>query len=162
MKTFFITLAALSLAMFIIGCQENLINEPSGVVLKHQDNLVSTNIIKLNYNLRDPLYGTCCLSGRVTYSFQILNWPINSTGLYEVAIHIYINSEINDMLGMMHLEWRAEGRSDDIVYVSEEGIVLVNKWYPITNRSDVVLLVQYLVTTNGIGISNVSLAPLEK
>lgn len=161
MKTFFVTLAAFSLAL-IIGCQENMLNEPSGVALKHQDHLVSTNIIKLNYNVRDPLYGTCCLSGRVTYSFQILNRAMNPTGLSEIAINIYINSELNDMLGMMHLEWRVEGRSDDIVYVSEDGIVLIEKCYSITNRNDVVLLVRYLVTTNGIGISGINLAPLEK
>jgi len=40
--------------------------------------------------------------------------------------------------------------------------LLVEKSYWITNRTDVVLLVQYLVTTDGIGISGVSLAPLEK
>jgi len=161
MKTFFVTLAAFSLALFM-GCQESMLNEPADLLLKGKDDLVSTNIIKLNYNLRDPLYGTCCLSGRVTYSFQILNRAMNPVGLNEVAIHIYINSELNDMLGMMHLEWRVEGRSDDIVYVSEDGIVLLEKCYSITNRNDVVLLVRYLVTTNGIGISGVSLAPLEK
>lgn len=160
MKTFFVTLAAFSLALFM-GCQDSMINEPADVLLKGNDDRVSTNIIKLNYNLRDPLYGTCCLAGRMTYSFQILNRAMNPTGLNEIAIHIYIDSEINDMLGMMHLEWRVEGRSDDIIYVSEDGIVLLEKCYSITNRSDVVLLVQYLVTTNGIGISGVSIAPLE-
>jgi len=161
MKTFFVTLAAFSLALFM-GCQESMLNEPADPLLKGKDDLISTNMIKLNYNLRDPLYGTCCLSGRVTYSFQILNRAMNPTGLNEIAIHIYINSEINDMLGMMHLEWRVEGRSDDIVYVSEDGIVLLEKCYSITNRNDVILLVRYLVTTNGIGISGLNLAPLEK
>ena len=161
MKTIFLTLAAFSLALFM-GCQESSLNEPADQLLKGKHDLVRTSVIKMNYNLRDPLYGTCCLSGRVTYSFQILNSAMNPLGLNEVAIHIYINSELNDMLGMMHLEWRIEGRSDDIVYVSEDGIVLLEKCYPITNRSDVVLLVRYLVTTNGIGISGLSLAPLEK
>jgi len=72
-----------------------------------------------------------------------------------------MDSKLCDKLGMVHLEWRAEGRSDDIVYVSEDGILLLEKCYSITNRSDVVLLVKYLVTTNGIGISSVNLAPLE-
>ena len=160
MKTFFVTLAAFSLALFM-GCQESMLNEPADLLLKGKDDLVSTNIIKLNYNLRDPIYGTCCLSGRVTYSFQILNRAMNPTGLSEIAINIYMDSEINDMLGMMHLEWRVEGRSGDIVFVSEDGIVLIEKCYSITNRTDVVMLVKYLVTTNGIGISSVSLAPLE-
>lgn len=160
MKTFFVTLAAISLAL-IIGCQENLINEPSDALLKQKDNLVTTNTIKLNYDLRDPLYGISKLSGRVSYTFQIVNQAMNPTGLNEVSIHINMDSELDDMLGMMHLEWRIQGRSNDVVYVSEEGILLLEKSYSITNRNDVVLLVQYLVTTNGVGISGVSLVPLE-
>ena len=161
MKTFFVTLAAFSLAL-IIGCQENMLNEPSDALLKHKDNLVTTSNIKLNYDLRDPLVGISKLSGQVSYTFQVITEAMNPMALNRVAIHIDIDAELDDMYGMMHLEWRIQGRSDDVVTVSEEGIVLIEKCYSITNRSDVVLLVQYLVTTNGIGISNVSLAPLEK
>ena len=87
---------------------------------------------------------------------------MNPVGLSEISIHIVMDSELDDKFGMMHLEWRIQGRSDDIVYVSEDGILLIEKCYTITNRSDVVLLVKYLVTTNGIGISSVILAPLEQ
>ena len=161
MKTFFVTLAAFSLAL-IIGCQESMLNEPDQVLLKDKDNLLTTNTIKLKYDLRDPLYGTCNLFGKVSYTFQIINRAMNPIGLSEISIHIVMDSELDDKLGMMHLEWRIQGRSDDIVYVSEDGILLIEKCYTITNRSDVVLLVKYLVTTNGIGISSVILAPLEQ
>jgi len=161
MKTFFVTLAAFSLAL-IVGCQESMLNEPADVLMKGKDNLVSTNTIKLKYALHDPLFGTTNLSGKVSYTFQIVNRVMNPTGLKEISIHITMDSELDDLFGMMHLEWRIQGRSDDVVHVSEEGILLIEKCYSITNRSDVVLLVQYLVTTNGIGISGVSLAPLEQ
>jgi hypothetical protein len=161
MKTFFVILAAFSLAL-IIGCQENMLNEPSDALLKHSDNLVTTSNIKLNYDLRDPLAGTSKLSGQVSYTFQVITEAMNPMALNRVAIHIDMDAELDDMYGMMHLQWLIQGRSDDVVTVSEEGIVLIDKCYSITNRNDVVLLVQYLVTTNGIGISNVSLAPLEK
>jgi hypothetical protein len=160
MKTIFLTLAAFSLAL-IIGCRESLINEPAEVLLKDKDNLVTTNTIKLKYDLRDPLYGSCNLFGKVSYTFQILNRAMNPIGLSEISIHIVMDSELDDRFGMMHLQWRIQGRSDDIVNVSEDGILLLEKSYPITNRSDVVLLVKYLVTTNGVGISSVNLAPLE-
>ena len=160
MKTIFLTLAAFSLAL-IIGCRESLINEPAEVLLKDKDNLVTTNTIKLKYDLRDPLYGSCNLFGKVSYTFQILNRAMNPIGLSEISIHIVMDSELDDRFGMMHLQWRIQGRSDNIVNVSEDGILLLEKSYPITNRSDVVLLVKYLVTTNGVGISSVNLAPLE-
>jgi len=161
MKTFFVTLAAFSLAL-IVGCQESMLNEPADVLMKGKDNLVSTNTIKLKYALHDPLFGTTNLSGKVSYTFQIVNRVMNPTGLKEISIHITMDSELDDLFGMMHLEWRIQGRSDDVVHVSEEGILLIEKCYSITNRSDVVLLVQYLITSNGIGISGVSLAPLEQ
>ncbi|HEY6436134.1 MAG TPA: hypothetical protein VIY47_06065, partial [Ignavibacteriaceae bacterium] len=73
-----------------------------------------------------------------------------------------INASILDLVGRSHLDWRIEGRSDDLVYVSEEGILLLEKTYNITNRTDVVLLIKYLVTTNGVGIANVNVVPVEK
>ena len=161
MKTFFVTLIAFSLAL-IIGCQENTVNEPANALLKHDDNLVTANTLKLNYEIQDPLYGSSRLSGTVSYVHQIINRAMNPVGLYEISLHIEMNSELDDLLGMMHLEWIVRERSDDIVYVSEEGILLVEKTYWITNRNDVVLLVKYLVTTNGVGISSVNLVPLEK
>ena len=160
MKTFFVTLVAFSLAL-IIGCQENLINEPAETLLKQKDNLVNSNTIKINYEIRDPLYGMSTLTGQVTYIHQIINQPMGPIGFNRVSIQINMDSELNN-LGMMPLKWRIQGRSNDVVSVSEEGILLIEKSYLITNRTDVVLLVQYLVTTNGVGISGVSLVPLEK
>lgn len=43
---------------------------------------------------------------------------------------------------------------EDTVYVSEEGIVIVDKTYPISNRNDIILCIQYLVSTEGVGITN--------
>jgi hypothetical protein len=145
--------------LLVIGCEENLVNEPAVALLKQKDNLASARTIILNYELQDPSYGYSRLSGRVSYVHKIINRAMNPVGLNEISLHIEMNSELDDLLGMMHLEWVAQGRSDDIVYVSEEGILLFEKSYQISNRNDVVLLVQYLVTTNGVGISNVSLTP---
>jgi hypothetical protein len=148
--------------LLAIGCEENLVNEPADALLKQKDNLPSARTIILNYELQDPSYGYSRLSGRVSYVHKIINRAMNPVGLNEISLHIEMNSELDDLLGMVHLEWTAQGRSDDIVYVSEEGILLFEKSYQISNRNDVVLLVQYLVTTNGVGISSVSLAPVIK
>src|SRR3972149_9556831 len=118
MKTFFVTLVAFSLAL-IIGCQENLINEPAETLLKQKDNLVNSNTIKINYEIRDPLYGMSTLTGQVTYIHQIINQPMGPIGFNRVSIQINMDSELKNLLGMMPLKWRIQGRSYDVVSVSE-------------------------------------------
>jgi len=72
-----------------------------------------------------------------------------------------MDSKLCDKLGMAHLEWRIEGRSNEIVYVGAEEVLLIEKTYTITNRNDVVLVVRYAITSNGVGISTLRLIPLE-
>lgn len=168
MKTLIITLAVFTLAL-IIGCQENLVNEPVTILDKRDipSNSEITppptcNTIKICCFVEDPLSGLCNLNGCVNYTHQEINRAMNPLGLHEIAIHLEMNSVLCDPLGMVHPEWRVEGRSDDVVYVSEEGIALVYKDYPITNRNDVVLVVRYMVTTDGVGISDISIAEIEQ
>lgn len=161
MKTFFITLAAFSLAL-LIGCQENMLNEPSEAFLKQNDNLVTSNVLKLECDLRDPSYGISKLCGSVNYTIQVINDVMIPIGLNRISLRLNINALLNDIYGMMHLEWGVEDRSLDVVTVSEDGITILEKCYSISNRTDVVLLIQYLVTTNGVGVASISLALLEK
>ena len=161
MKTIFVNLVAFLLVL-ILGCQENGINEPANVLMKDSETLSTSNIIKLNYDLRDPISGTSTLSGRVSYSIQLITEGMGPRASNQFKIQINMKSKLEDRFGMTHMEWRVEGRSEDVVYVSEDGILLLQKTYPITNRTDVIVLVQYLVTTDGIGISSLALVPLEK
>ena len=161
MKNLFLILTVFFLVL-VIGCQENLINEPAGSMQKTDENYVTTNTLKLNNDVRDPLYGVCKLTGRVTYVHQVVNAAMNPVGLQQISVQITMDAELDDLFGMIHLEWRVQGRSNDVLYVSEEGIQMLEKSYPITNRTDMILLVRYLVTTEGIGIATVNLIPLEK
>lgn len=160
MKTLFVSLVAFSLAL-LIGCQENLINEP-GTSLDKKSDPAKRGFLKICCELQDPFSGICNLNGSVTYVHQKVNRAMNPIGSNEIALHLGMDSELCGPLGMVHPEWRVEGRSDDVVYVSEEGILLIEKSYNITNRNDVVVLVLYMVTTDGVGISNVKLAEIEK
>jgi hypothetical protein len=159
MKTFNLALIATLLVLFF-GCQENIINEPdTAKIQKH--NLTIDHSLKICCEVRDPRYGACNLNGCVNYTFDVIEEAMHASAVTMVSLKIYLNAVLCDNLGMVHLEWRAEGRSEEIVYVSEEGIALIEKSYPVTNRPDIVLLVQYLVTTNGIGISRAVIVPLE-
>ena len=54
-----------------------------------------------------------------------------------------------------------ECQTQDTIYVSEEGIYILTKAYCIENRVDIVLVVQYLVTTEGVGIPNLWLQEID-
>jgi hypothetical protein len=159
MKNLIAIFVSLSLAL-MIGCQENLINEPESAALS-KDKAASQKSIKICCEVKDLTYGICTLNGCVNYFFEVINNKMGPRKITEISLNIYMNSVLCDKLGMVHLEWRAEGRSSEIVTVSEEGILLLEKTYSITNRPDVVLLVKYLVTTNGVGIASVNVVRLE-
>lgn len=160
MKNLIVIAISLSLAL-MIGCQENLITDPeNSALLKGKAPEVKS--LKISYEIKDLTYGVCNLSGRVNYTHEVTSMTMNPRqGLYEISLSLYMNSVLCDKLGLVHLEWRAEGRSNEIVTVSEDGILLLEKTYKITNRPDVVLLVKYLVTTNGVGIASVNVVRLE-
>jgi len=161
MKNLFVIVAIISLAL-LSGCQENPVFEPQTSSLQ-KDKKPEKNRIKICCEVQDPNYRVCNLNGYVDYYFEVTSMTMNpQPGTYEISLTLYMNAVLCDMLGMVHLEWRVEDKSHDIVHVSEEGILILEKSYWITNRTDVVLLVKYLVTTNGVGIASVNLIPLEK
>jgi len=160
MKNLILILAIISLAI-LSGCQENAVFEPETSSLL-RDKVPEEGTIKICCEVKDPKYAICNLNGCVNYNFEVTSMTMDPrSGIYEISLMLYMNSVLCDRLGMVHLEWRVEGKSDDVVYVSEEGILLLEKSYWITNRTDAVLLVKYLVTTNGVGIAGVNLVPLE-
>ena len=161
MKNLFVIVAIFSLAL-LSGCQENPVFEPQTSSLL-KDKKPEKNRIKICCEVQDPNFGVCNLNGCVDYNFEVKSMIMSPRpGAYEISLTLRMNSVLCDKLGMVHLEWRVEGKSHDVVHVSEEGILLLEKSYWITNRTDVVLLVKYLVTTNGVGIASVNLVPLEK
>ena len=151
MKKLFLATVVLSV-LFIVGCQDNSITEPVGT-LEKTGNPVTREIIQMNFMIDDPLAGNVELVGEVYYTHELVNSDQLSSQ-FLVSVSLDFNAELNDMLGMMHLEWKSSGKSEDSMYISEEGIYILQKAYGITNRDDVVLIVQYLVTTEGVGIPN--------
>lgn len=158
MKKILLIIAALSV-LFVIGCQENSITDPFST-LEKTGNSVTKDTIQINFVIEDPLAGSSELVGVVYYTHELLNSDqLNNQFL--VSVSLELNSLLNDMLGMMHLEWSSSGKSEDSMYINEEGIYILQKSYSITNRNDVVLVVQYLVTTEGVGVPNLWLEPID-
>lgn len=158
MKKLFMILLYLE-CFLLSGCTENNISEPELNQNKPHLSTIKENI-PFCCPVSDPLSGACNVIGNVTYLHQILSGPGNERGVYVIQINLEMNSEICDLFGMMHPAWSISGNSEDIVYVSEEGIEILEKTYQICNRTDILLLVKYLITTEGIGIAEISIEEL--
>lgn len=157
MKKFFLTLV-IFLTALLIGCQENLINEPETISLDKKGESVTKGILNICCKVQDPVYGgTCTLNGDVTYTHQIVAMSMNPMGnsICEVALHLEMNSELFDLMGMIHLPWIVKGCSDAIVCIIEGEEVTLQRYYEISNRNDVLLGVYYLVTTEGVSIGEI-------
>jgi len=160
MKILFLISVVLFLSL-LLGCQENPVSQfETSQIFK--DKPPTENSIKLCCEVKDPYSNVCNLNGTVDYVFKIIENTMNPRATTLISLRINIYASLCDKLRMIPCAWIIEGKSDEIVQVSEEGILLLEKSYSITNRNDVVLLVKYLVTTNGMGISSVDLIPLER
>jgi hypothetical protein len=160
MKNLIVVTTILILAL-LLGCQDNHVNQPeSSPLLKGKKPIQEK--IEICCEVDDTNYGMCSLNGFVYYTHEVIQDAMHPRAENLVSLKLYMNSALCDKLGMMHLDWRIEDKSENVFYVSEEGIYLLEKSYWITNRDDVVLLVHYLVTTDGVGISKITLAPMEK
>lgn len=157
---YFISLGVIIGVMSFIGCSENNPTDPITQITKQNSEIIRDKI-NICCQLMDPLTGSCGLNGCVEYTHQILNSSQSYAGLYTVDLTFQMLSLLCSNCMMYHPEWIIKGYSQDIVNVSEEGIALVTKLYEITNRFDVVLKVTYLVTTEGAGVADVQIVPMQ-
>jgi hypothetical protein len=153
--------------LILVGCENNSNVNPvsSESINKTQPsgNEITRGDIPLNKILVLPGLGNEYyeLSGKVHYTDEVL--PINPQGKakkYDVKLGIDINAKLTDINSNQkeQNEWYVTKESDQLIYVSEEGIYLLEKVYPVSGRNDGLDLVcTYLVTTDGVGLSSVKL-----
>ena len=111
--------------------------------------------------IEDPAGGNCQLTGKVSYVHQILGNPDGETGLYLVSLSLNMNSRLCHLTTRFDIPWTIQGTSEDEFYVSEEGIYILYKPYTINNRPDILLVVVYLLTTEGVGIPSLYLVEID-
>ncbi|HSL90965.1 MAG TPA: hypothetical protein VK870_16815 [Ignavibacteriaceae bacterium] len=157
MKKYFV-IFILSLFIILPGCTDPIITEPLLNIEKPA--FPHKGIIDVCCPLNDPLSGACNLVGTVMYYHEIISTPQFSEGLYIVKVSLEMDTEICDMLGMMHPPWTITESSMDTIIVNEEGIVILEKNYPVCNRVDIILKAKYLITTEGVGIAEISIHPV--
>lgn len=156
-------LSAIGVVIFLVtlGCQENPVN-PTQTQPLFKDKPAPEQLIKICCELCDPQNNVCGLNGRANYVFEVIEEAMTPRSTTLISLRINLKARLCKKSGMPNSLWCIEGKSNDIVQVSEDGILLFDKCYFISNRNDIVLLVTYLVTTNGMGIARVQLIPVEQ
>jgi hypothetical protein len=167
MKKFFLTLVVFSV-LFIIGCGESSITDPleskgAAEVQKSDDPLVNQGTIVLEGMIVDPsvpFNSYLQIRGGIEYVHElILVDPIPPAPQYYVSLNLSVNAELSDPYSPQDPIWPITDESTDAIYVSGDGIYLLDKTFPLRDRSDgMVLVCRFLVTTDGVGLSEMWLA----
>ena len=165
MKNLFLTIVVFSV-LFIIGCQENSITDPVQQELqKTDDPSILSGTILLEGILEVPNQPKSYLSinGRVGYIHRIeLSNSISTTARQNVSLSLTINAGLSDTYSEKHPYWLISSKSQDIIYLSKDGIYQFVTSFPIQDRSDgMVLVCSFLVTTEGVRLSEMWLAVQE-
>ena len=152
------------LILFAVGCQENSITDPIQDVelQKNEDPLVHQGTIRLEGILVDPsvpFNNYLTISGAVNFVHTFVHTVVYQKSILPVSetyvlLNLSILAKIRDPNSLEDITWNVTGNSEDIIYVSEDGIYLLEKSFPIQGREDgMVLVCRFLVTTDGIGLN---------
>lgn len=162
MKRFLLALT-FCLVLLLPGCQEYYITDPNQDVSLQKTDVPSINsgLILLEGLLEIPNQPNTFLkiSGQVKYVHELFYVdPIPPAPQYYVSLILNTNADLTDPSIPKSPVWYISNNSEDIFYVSEEGIYLLDKIYTIEGREDGLLFYcRFLVTTDGIGLNEMAL-----
>ena len=158
MKNLILTCMVLFL-VFVFGCQESSITDPTQPLTKDENGAVNHNIIGLKYQLADPsMGGVCQLNGQVTYVNTILP-SITDDGKIWVKVRLEMISQLCPQKESTLPPWRIEKKTEDKIFFTNntDAVKFLHKTYKITNRRDVELFVTYSTTLRSVKVVKVFL-----
>ena len=166
MKNLLLTIFVFSV-LLLIGCQENSITEPfsneSPNKMQSAGGEITHGSIPLEGILEvqgsDNLYYT--INGSINYIHEIVQVdPIPPSPQYYVKLSLSVNAilaSLRDFPG--NNSYTLSSESEDVFYVSEEGIYLLEKTFYLQGSFEgMVLVLRFLVTTDGVGLNSMVLS----
>jgi len=161
MKNLLLTLVAFSV-LLLIGCQENSITDPITTESVNKDQIstgtLTSGTIPLEGILVVPGLGQTYYSieGVINYTHElVLLDPIPPAPQYYVQLNLSVNADLNNVSTTERNSLSIASESEDVFYVSEEGMYLLEKSFVILGSNDGLALVcRFLVTTDGIGLNS--------
>ena len=161
MKNLFLTIAFFSV-LFLVGCQENSITDPTSPESVNKDIYQGSNVtsgtIPLEGILVVPGLGQTYYSieGEINYTHKLVYVdPIPPAPQYYVQLNLSVNADLNNVSTTERNSLSIASESEDVFYVSEEGMYLLEKSFVIDGSNDGLALVcRFLVTTDGVGLND--------
>ena len=166
MKNLFLPITVFSV-LLLLSCQENSLTDP--VIMdpvnksQSQNGNISQGTFTLDGILLNPAnvfnsYFT--IEGRIDYIHElVLLDPLPPAPQSYVNLNLVVNAVLIDTDLPGHNTWIIGVESDDMLYVSEEGIYVLEKSFPAQGREDGLALVcRFLVSTDGVGFSGMWLS----
>ena len=158
MKNLLLTLAVL-FGLLLIGCQDSSLVDPiQDAGLQKTDNpSVTTGTILLEGTLVLPgdFQSYYTIEGQINYTHEVVQLdPAPPAPQYYVAIILSARADLTDGVDRLNISTS----SNDHVYVSEDGILILEKVFEVVGNNDQLSLIcKFLVTTDGIGLSEMFL-----
>jgi len=162
MKNLLLTLVTFSV-LLLIGCQENSIVDPiqDTGLQKNDDPSVKNGSMRLEGLILDrtvPFTNYLSINGAIEYVHELIV-PVSQAPQYYVSLNLNVNAELSNPSTPEVPVWTISEQTEDLLYVSEDGIYLLEKTFQIQGREDgMVLKCRFLVTTDGIGLNQMWLA----
>lgn len=159
MKNLFLTIAVFSV-LFLIGCQENSITDPISTESVNKDQIsagtLTSGTVSLEGLLVVPGKGQTYYSiqGVINYTHElVLLDPIPPAAQSYVDLNLSAKANLNDVSTTERNTLSISSESEEFIYVSEEGIFILEKSFPVHGSNDGLALVcRFLVTTDGVGL----------
>jgi hypothetical protein len=162
MKKLLLSLAAFSF-LLVIGCQENPITDP--VLTKSTDNNLSREIIynhdfiKFDKMLVDPsvpFRNYLTITGQVEYEHRlVLLDPMPPAPQEYVNLKMRISAQLKDPNSPLDVLWNISGETEDIIYLKNDDIYILQKHYFIEGRDDgMSLLCRFTVSNDGLSLNS--------
>jgi hypothetical protein len=159
MKKFFFSLVVFSV-LFIVGCQENSITDPVSIETtnkaQNQEGITSGGTIPLEGILvQHGGFNTYySIEGTINYTHELLLLNRPPAPQYNVQLNLTVEAVLTNPDLPGRNTWTISSESEDVFYVSEDGIYILEKSFPVLDRNDgLVLVCRFLVTTDGVGLN---------
>ena len=165
MKKLFLSFVVFSV-LLLIGCQENPITDPVSSQTVNKNQNTEGNIIRgstpLSGILANPGGGFNSfleLDGQIDFTHEKVYISVPPLPRYDISLKLDVNATLTDPQSPKQDSWTISSKSEDVFHVSEEGMYILEKSYPVQDRRDgMVLVCKFIVTTDGVVLNDKWLA----
>jgi hypothetical protein len=141
--------------LFITGCQENSITEPILNESVQKGQTTGENVISGSIPLEGLLLvpggfqSYFSIRGQINYTHELVPLdPIPPAPQYYIDLNLSVSATLTDEA---HNSFTISTTTEDNIYVSDDGIYMLQKSFPVLGRNDgLVLVCRFIVTTDGV------------